>query len=339
MVPQIEVERFRKAWRALVGGHAGEGWQTITIELDAPCRFLAGRHFPGDMEAILVGFRDIKIPSQSDLPRGQGFEVSRLAKDPLGGSHSWLALTRRDGGNLDLFAWMVEDVVGLLEGSASEGEERLFRLFLARIHAWQQFMERGRSGALSQEAEVGLAGEILILWDLLKLGMPLVTALDAWQGPLDAIQDFMIGTGAIEVKTTISPRIFLATVSSLEQLDETLRQPLFVAGVRLVLGPTGRTLPEMIAEVCGLLQDDAAALATFEMRLAQAGYLQIMADRYVRRFVHSGTAILPVGVEFPKLTRFNVGCGIRAARYEVDLDTVSDTDVGMVHALEKLGGV
>lgn len=338
MAQQTEAERLGTAWRALSGEEAGEGWRTIAIKLNSPCRLLAGRHFPGDREAILVGFSCIRMPL-SHLPRGHGFEVSRVSNDLLGGKRSWLALARRDGGDLDLFVRMAGDVVGLLESCASEGEERLYRFFLARIHAWQQFMERGRSGILSNEAEVGLVGEIVVLMDLLKLGMPSRTALDAWQGPLDGIQDFMIGAGAIEVKTTLSPKGFPATVNSLDQFDETLRHPLFVAGVRLGLGSTGRTLPEMVTEICSLLLEDATDLATFEVRLGHAGYLQAMADRYIRRFVHADTLILPVGGEFPRLTRLNTGPGIRAARYEVDLDTVSGTDVGIIHALENLGGL
>ena len=63
-----------------------------------------------------------------------------------------------------------------------------------------------------------------------------INTLDAWQGPLNGLQDFFIGTGAIEVKATIAPQGFPAKISSLDQLDETQRQPLFLAGVRLALG-------------------------------------------------------------------------------------------------------
>lgn len=339
MAQQTEVDRLRSAWRALVGGRGGDGWRTIPLELNAPCRLLAGRHFPGDSEAVLVGFRGVRMPPESQLPQGQGFEVARLSSDQLGGTHSWVGLSRRDGGDLDLFARMAGDVVRLLEECATMGEDGLFRHFLARIHAWQQFMSRSTSGLLGPEAEVGLFGEVQVLNELLVLGMPAEIVLEAWQGPLDGVQDFMIGTGALEVKATLASKGFLANISSLEQLDETLRQPLFVAGVRLALGSIGMTLPGVVAMVWDRLKDITPAQTTFELRLAHAGYMLPMADRYTRRFVYAGTIVLPVSGDFPRLTRSNVTTGVRTARYEVDLDVAANADVGLLKALEILGGL
>lgn len=339
MAPQTDAESLRQAWRALSCNGGGEGWRTIPIELDAPCRLLAGRHCPGDEEAIIVGFRGVRLPPDSHLPQGHGFGVAKLSGETLGGSHAWLALSRKVAGGIDLFAMMAGDVVRLLEGCAGVGEERLFQLFLSRIRAWQDFMERGRDGVLSQEAEIGLFGEMVVLKSLIDGGVPATVALDAWQGPLDGLQDFLVGSGAIEVKTTLSANGFPATVNSLEQLDETLRQPLYVAGVRLMLGDGGMTLPEFADSIRAALGDQPTALGMFESRLVQAGYLQALADKYVRRFSHCRTAVLPVEGEFPRLTRMNVGAGVRKARYEVDLDLSGADDVGLVHALEQLGGM
>lgn len=339
MAPRTDAESLRQAWRALSCKGGGEGWRTIPIQLEAPCRLLAGRHCPGDEEAIIVGFSGVRLPPDSHLPQGHGFGVAKPSVEALGTSHAWLALSRKAAGGIDLFAMMAGDVVRLLEGCADAGEERLFQLFLSRIRAWQDFMERGRDSVLSQEAEVGLFGEMVILKSLLDVGVPTNFALDAWQGPLDGLQDFLVGTGAIEVKTTLSANGFPATVNSLEQLDETLRQPLYVAGVRLVLGGDGSTLPEFTDLIRELLKDRPTALGMFESRLVQAGYLRALADKYVRRFTHSGTAVLPVEGDFPRLTRMNVGPGVRKVRYEVDLDLSGLVDVGLVHALEKLGGI
>jgi Putative PD-(D/E)XK family member, (DUF4420) len=339
MVPPIDAERLQAAWRALAGDGGGKGWRTISVELDAPCRVLAGRHFPGNEEAVIIGFRGIQILPAFPLPQGHGFQVAKLESDALGDTHTWLALSRKVGGSLDLFAMMAGDVVRLLENCSSAGKERLLQLILSRIRAWQDFMECGTDGVLGQEAEVGLFGEMVVLKGLIESGVPAGFALDAWQGPLDGLQDFTIGTGAIEVKTTVALNGFPATVSSLEQLDDSLRSPLFLAGVRLALGKSGKTLSVFAAEVRGLLQDDAAALRMFENRLVQAGFLEVMADRYVRQFTHCRTSILPVGEGFPRLTRSNVGVGIRRARYELDLDLVFVGDVGLVGALKQLGGI
>ena len=337
MALRTDAESLRQAWRALSCKGGGEGWRTIPIQLDAPCRLLAGRHCSGDEEAIIVGFRGVRLPPDAHLPQGHGFGVAKPSGEALGGSHAWLALSRKAAGGIDLFAMMAGDVVRLLEGCAEAGDERLFQLFLSRIRAWQNFMERGRDGVLGQEEEVGLFGEMVVLKAMLDVGVPASVTLDAWQGPLDGLQDFIVGSGAIEVKTTLSASGFPATVNSLEQLDETLRQPLYVAGVRLALGVAGITLPEFMDVIRELLTDQPTALGMFESRLVQAGYLQALADKYVRRFTHSGTTVLPVGGDFPRLTRISVSAGIRKARYEVDLDLSGVANVGLVHALDQLG--
>jgi hypothetical protein len=339
MDPRSEADRLRAAWRALAGDGEEEGWRTIAIDLNAPCLLLAGRHFPGDEESVLVGFRSVHMPPDGHLPQGQGFRVTYLGRGALGGTHAWLSLSRQANGSLDLFAMMAGDIVRMLESCSASGEERLFQLFLGRIRAWQDFMERGRDGVLGPEAEVGLYGELVVLKGLLEAGVTAAVALETWQGPLDGLQDFMIGTGALEVKTTVAANGFPATIGSLEQLDVSPRQPLFLAGVRLSLGGSGKTLPEFTEELRGLLSDDPAALGVFESRLVQAGFLAALADRYTRRFAHARTTVLPVNERFPKLTRCNVSLAIREARYELDLDLVGVEDVGLGRALERLGGI
>ena len=121
MAPRTDMDDLRAAWRALVGGCEREGWKTIPVASSAPCSLLAGRHLPGDEEALLVGFRDIRTISDFYLPQGNGFEVVRLATDPTGGDRLWVGLARRPGGSLELFAMMADDLLHLLE----DGEGRM----------------------------------------------------------------------------------------------------------------------------------------------------------------------------------------------------------------------
>jgi hypothetical protein len=265
--------------------------------------------------------------------------VIRIGREVLGGTHVWLSLWRQPSGSIELFAMMAGDVVAMLEACSTSGEEDLFQRFLGRIRAWQDFMERGTDGLLGPEAEVGLYGELVVIKALLGAGIPATLAMDAWQGPLDGLQDFTVGTGAIEVKTTVAVNSFPATIVSLEQLDESLKQPLFLAAVRLSLGSSGKTLPEYVAELRDLLRDEALALGAFENRLLQAGFLNALADRYTRRFALAGTTILPIDGKFPRLTRCNVHAVIRKARYELDLDLVSVAGVELSRALEQLGAI
>jgi len=337
MAGQTDIERLHSAWRALGGGTQGDGWRTIPVAVAAPCQVLVGRRVPGDEEAVLVGFRLSSARSFGPLPEGRGFRVERPEGQFLGGAHEWFSLFRQATGSLAMFATMAADVIALLEASGHVGDERLYQLFVGRIRAWQEFMEKGRDGVLGAEAEVGLFGELLVLSRLLDVGVPAGVALDYWQGPMDAIQDFEIGPGAIEVKATIAATGFPATIGSLEQLDDAVRQPLFVAGVRLAVDDSGDRLPDLIAAVRLKVRGQIDSTALLDSRFLQVGYLDAFSDRYVRRFLHVRTRLLPVNADFPRLVRGGVLPAITRARYVVDLDFVNSADVDLAAALKQLG--
>jgi hypothetical protein len=213
----------------------------------------------------------------------------------------------------------------------------LLEVFIARITAWQEFMRRGPDGVLSGEAEVGLAGELTLLNMFLDAGLPGPVVLEAWKGPLDGLHDFAFGTGAIEVKTTISPSGFAAKIASLDQLDDSIASPLFVAGVRLALDSQGSSLPDLVGALRDRLAEDPATLVTLNTRLLHAGYFDEVADRYFRRFTQAGTRFLHVTGAFPRLSRMNTPIEIRAARYELDLDLIASASQAWNDVLKQLG--
>ena len=338
MAPRSNDDRLRAAWRALASDGVAEGWRTIPIELEGECRLLGGRHFPGNEEAILVGFRGVPVPPANRLPKGHGFRVDKVAHGSLGQDFAWVSLSRELAGSLDMFAMMAGDIVGMLEVYAQTGQEPLFQLFLSRIRAWQDFMERDGSGVLTAEAEIGLYGELLVLRDILGARLPAALVLENWEGPLRGLHDFLIGTGAIEVKTTVGEKGFPALISSLEQLDASIRQPLFIVGIRLLIDGSGTTLPELAADLRRALHSDPVASGLFESRLVQAGLLETFADRYTRRFLHARTVVLPVDEKLPKLTRGNISIAIRKASYELDLDLTDAKEIDFQRAIEQLRG-
>lgn len=330
------IDEFAAAWTALSGMSGEVGWRSITVTPAGPCILMAGRRFPGDAEALLAGFPSARVPAAEELPEGRGFEVSRA--DPHGDGRSWLALTRREAGSVELFAEMVGDVAGALDAAAADGEERILRTLLSRVRSWQEFMRRGAQ-ALSPEAEIGLIGELVVLRAALEAGVPAPLALDAWVGPLNGIQDFEIGPGAIEVKATLSSQGFPAKIGSLEQLDDSVRKPLFVAGARFSQKDSGRSLPEIAEDVGARLRGDTEAERNFSDRLLAAGYHATRADRYSRRFVVDAVKVVEVGAGFPRLVPGTVPHGIRRAVYEIDLDRAPGADIGMVGALTRLGAL
>jgi Putative PD-(D/E)XK family member, (DUF4420) len=330
------IDDIELAWRSLRDSADASGWRSISIAKIGPSCLLAGLSFPEKNEALLASFSSSAIPAAEKLPEGQGFVVSRA--EPNGDGLTWLALTRSAHGSLELFAAMVADVAHAMDTEQSADEKRLLRVFLGRIRAWQEFMRKGAQ-SLSPESEIGLVGELTVLRAIIDAGLPLASAIESWVGPLDGVRDFEIGTGSLEVKATLSSAGFPAKIGSLEQLDDSVRQPLFLAGARLRQTETGQSLAELVAEMRDVAAGEPEAVRLLSERLIAAGYFDAHAERYVRRFALADTRVVEVTEGFPRLTPGSVPLGVTGATYEIDLDKAAEPNIQAADALKKLGAI
>jgi hypothetical protein len=268
------------------------------------------------------------------MPEGVGFEVAR--EDPHGDGNTWIALTRKDAGSEEMFAEIVLDVVGTMDAVSEADEEVILRTMLSRVRAWQEFMRKTPRG-LSPEAEIGLAGELTFLAMLLDAGVPAASVVEAWVGPVGGVQDFEIGTGAIEVKSTLSNNGFPAKIGSLEQLDDSFRSPLYLVGVRFSLASGGSTLGEIATSLVERMSHGSGAASAFVDSLVAAGLPPAQFNNYMRRFVPVSCRILEVGEGFPRFVPGSVAEAVRRVYYELDLDKVAGYGLDIVEVLERLG--
>lgn len=321
MALQNEEEQLASAWRALSGKAEGRGWKAIDIFNSTRCTVLAGRKGGGNEESLLIGITGAPAPDESQLPRSQGFVFVRtdLAGDTSG--HTWFALVRKATGQLPLFTLMAADLTSLLVKAAPQEGAQIYTSLIARIRGWQEFMKRDRSGVLSADEEVGLIGELHVLMNLMAGGVSPVDAVDAWVGPDDGLHDFVIGTGGVEAKTTVAPVGFVAEIGSLDQLDDSLYRPLYVAAVRLSQSATGKTLPEHFEAILEETRD-AGVAPLLESRLLSAGYVESMREHYTRRFVMKELTYRFIDESSPRLTRSNVPLPVQRVQYALDLDAI-----------------
>lgn len=332
-------EALEVAWRALEGmgeNQTSEGWRTIPVERTVGYRILAGRRFRSGDEAVLFGFPLPAVASDSSsLPNARGFHIEIVRERIPGETLAWFALVRQPAGNPKMFSRMASDIIVVLRGASVSGLP-LFGLFTGRIRAWQAFMDSGRDDMLGPEAEIGLVGELTFLRQVLQAGLTPGVAIDGWRGPLDGMHDFVLGAGAVEVKATTASGEFPAVIGSLDQLDDSMVRPLFLAGVRLSLEPSGRTLPEIVVEVDTCLAKNPVARAQFSDLVLQAGVLDSVRHRYVRRFTAVHTVLFDVAGGFPRLTRRDVMQAVRKVRYHLDLDLVDTPPTKLDAALREL---
>ncbi len=326
------------AWRALAGSPQGEGWRTIQIAHAGPCRFLAGRHFPGNQEALIAGFEKARRPQQSQLPEGRGF-TARIEEFPdTLASSICIAVCRLPAGSAELFSLMAEDLILSADSVHDLDGSGALASFLSRIRAWQDFMKKEQTPKLSGQAETGLYGELVMLRQLILAGFPPSASVKAWLGPEDSIHDFRVGMGAIEVKTSLAAGAFPAHIGSLEQLDITQVSHIYLGAIRLLLDDSGETLTDLVNLVRSDMGRDPQILSLLNLKLLKAGYLDAVAGSYLRRFSALETRMLEICSDFPALTRGNVPQGVMSAQYQLDLDQYPGPNIELANVIRHLGG-
>lgn len=324
------------SWRALARQSGGVEWRFVPLTTFGQVRFEVGCHFPGGMEALVMLHPKDWTPS-SRLPLGKGFDTAYL-RDEKPAAFASLALVRQPEGSQDIFGLMAADLLRLIEANRDLRGPLLVETFVARVAEWQDFMSR-RQRPLSPEAQVGLMGELEMLEILASGPLAPEGALAAWQGPLHAAQDFHVGAGALEVKSTVIPDRFPAKITSIAQLDSE-RLPLFLCAFRFSVDDAGRTLPEIVESLRRTFAQFSLQ-KSFDALLIVVGYTDEHAAQYGRKLLGGSVRAFSVDGAFPRLRRAEIPAAILSARYVLDIDSLdpdaAPAPVSIEQAIQALG--
>ncbi|MCX6732890.1 MAG: PD-(D/E)XK motif protein [Candidatus Roizmanbacteria bacterium] len=148
-----------------------------------------------------------------------------------------------------------------------------------------------------------------------------------------------MGNGAVEVKTTLSSFGFRAKINSLEQLDDALVQPLFLAGIRLALNINGITLPELINDLRNILSKTPESIAMFNSALLSIGFIEDKTNYYKRRFLLEEKRIMRVSGDFPRIIDSKISNEIRKVKYVLDLDMIVGFEIDFIEVLKQLKAI
>jgi hypothetical protein len=188
-------------------------------------------------------------------------------------------------------------VAAIADGLQLEGST----LAIAVADAVDRFKDvLAQRAGLSEEAEVGLYGELLFLEFLVGAIGP-GAAVSSWLGPLSEEHDFVFGDVHLEVKTTSSERR-RHMISGLDQLVPPPGVPLALVSIQLTRASneTGRTLARLLADVRTMTGGHVVEL---DRRLQHVGWRNEDLDLFPTAWV---TRALPrayaVDTAFPALT-------------------------------------
>ena len=314
-------EGLARTWRALKDVD-GEEWAFSPIHGNGAVIFHAGRNFPGSREAIVVDFPSGTIKPADRLPAGGGFDVLRVPAQEGPEGREAIALVRLIEGSHELFALMAVNVLRHLEQLGSVGPRATLDAFFVRVREWQEFMANQRRKPLSTEKQAGLMGELNVLEALIDHTGSALVALDGWQGPLKAAQDFHVDSGAIEVKSTAKAQGFVARINSIDQLDSD-RSPVFLCALRFAEDEAGETLTQCVDRLRETM-DRSGVRKQFDALLLLSRYLDEHGDRYNRRLLAGELQCFRVEDGFPCLRRATLPGQIRSAQYDLDIESLDD---------------
>lgn len=157
--------------------------------------------------------------------------------------------------------------------------------------------------ALGVERQIGLLGELIFLERLVVSKGAYM--LNCWVGPDAEPHDFRLEAREFEVKTTVAPKR-VHIIHGGEQLVASNGCALFVLSILLGPpdGPSGFSLASKVRDIERLLAGDAARARRFREALESVGLKYSDLAQYDRKFsLRRALAIVPVGTDFPALTR------------------------------------
>jgi hypothetical protein len=322
-----------RAWKALARQEAAEDWRFVHLTRMGVVSVEAGCHFPLGREALIVSFPGSSPVNPAQLPEGKGFDVACIEGQTVFAGKTAIGLVRRPEGSPDIFAIMVVDILRTLDAEATTTNNDVMDAFLERVREWQAFMARSHR-PLSPDAQIGLLGELWMLKILADTSL-VAGALDCWQGPLRAAQDFHVRGGAIEVKSTVRTGSFLARINSIEQLDGN-RVPIFLCAFRFEENTDGVSLVGLVSELrerFGL----AGVQRRFEALLLVMGYLDEHAPLYGRTLTLKDAKAFSAEGDMPRIMRATLPAAIRSAAYVLDLDALEIPSIGFLELINQFG--
>jgi hypothetical protein len=278
---------------------------------------------PEGRRGIMLGIRQDQTAIGAATLGGAGYALKITPLNASVTGQPLLALFCTNQSFDDIFDLFVQDLVAHVLPARTEDEA--LSTFLARVQLWERFFGDASQATLSSEAQAALYAELVVMRDLLIPTIGTASSVRAWKGPDRAPQDFVVGSVALEVKSSRGKAPERAFISSELQLDDRPFSHLVLVYVPLSSGGEGcPNLNEVIEEIEGLLRPDPIASEQFRDKLITARWLKAHAEHYkTSRFLVRTLRFYEVKTGFPRITAAELPAGVGDLRYSVVLGAAS----------------
>ena len=230
-----------------------------------------------------------------------------------------LTISLTEVGYAELFVILVSDLVEVL--SKGFDLRKSIVNFNNRLEAWKSFLKAPQGKKLTQEALIGLIGELVILSELLSIDNSIDT-LVKWKGPFNDKSDFVGLNKSLEVKTSVNKLKNEVHISSEYQLDSNEISELLLAFVVLDKNTPNKNSFSLNKLISDLMRDKSEIwIANFKIMLQAVGYDFNNSEIYEHDLYSINKInIYTVDDEFPKICGSELSQNICNVTYDINLN-------------------
>lgn len=229
-------------------------------------------------------------------------------------------LTSSSNSSEDMFKYIFKDIFNTIDFNGTE--QNAFKALCHRYEHWQQLLSK-LPDSFGRSKQQGLLAELLVLRDNLIPNHGVAKALEMWQGPKGAKQDFILPESWIEVKSTNLGKREIH-ISSLEQLDSPISDgdlSVITLQESNAYDANAICLSTIIDEIESKIDDDLIAI-DFKEKLLLVGYGQNKENELYFRICD--VEHYRVNEKFPKIKRNDISSAITKVSYTLNLEAISE---------------
>jgi hypothetical protein len=224
--------------------------------------------------------------------------------------------------NEDVFIHLCWDIIESSRDK-STGQEALDHT-IERYNKWLKLMEHQRPDLMDESNRKGLIGEMLFLEEMIKDGMNPQSAVEGWNGPDGADQDFVYADCWTEVKC-VGASSDTVSISSMEQLDADppgfLR--VYFLDKTAPENVNGFTLMGKVEQLRSILSSSMKAKELFENKIFKYGYVD-KEEYNEQEYRCSGSNSYAADNNFPRLIKSNVPTQVTSIKYSISLSAIEN---------------
>ena len=224
-----------------------------------------------------------------------------------------LLIILNDSNNWEIFKILCDD---LAENSMLvKTEKELIEKTYERLNEWKNLLKSTYRDKLSFEEQMGLFTELKTLNNIIFPKINSDIAINFWRGADKDIQDFLCENSALEVKSTLSSKGSIITISSAFQL-ETTKNNLFLIFYSLSQTQNGESISDIINYIDKKIKNEEIKIK-FYKKLFNIGYN--LTETEYDKFRIDKINYYKITDNFPKISSKNLDLRIKEVKYKIDL--------------------